>query len=350
MLKLVRILFAALGAIASLCVAAQTGRQYSGDYYLYQRSESYSAQDGGSVSLLRPTGFDYYDPSWLPLALLIEGRLGVETLGVVRRLAERESSIRAVFLDSPGGLLRVGIDLGKFLHERAWAITVNVGAQCHSACALAFLGGGHRKMLARPEDFSFHRQYYLVDGQPAYGDWRLDIAQIDQYLKATGTTGITAEEIVGTSGEASFTHERLRKRGLTTMSVSEHYRLVLLTAVPRTPYEKFRVGCHAIQPAACPDNPVLREPALRTYAILAKELGWFNDLSRIGRNLLTLAVEYSGANATDIMEKDCKFAPDAFFDNLEIRLVEAAASDLIANKKAFEQRRDALREWCTKLQ
>ena len=48
----------------------------------------------------------------------------------------------AVVLDSPGGLISEGLKLGRFFHEAKIATFVFTGGiGCHSACALAFLGG-----------------------------------------------------------------------------------------------------------------------------------------------------------------------------------------------------------------
>ena len=47
----------------------------------------------------------------------------------------------AVSLDSPGGSLADGIDIGRALHENRLTTLVERGHSCYSACAIAFLGG-----------------------------------------------------------------------------------------------------------------------------------------------------------------------------------------------------------------
>lgn len=47
----------------------------------------------------------------------------------------------AVSLDSPGGSLADGIDIGRVLHKNRLTTLIERGHSCYSACAIAFLGG-----------------------------------------------------------------------------------------------------------------------------------------------------------------------------------------------------------------
>ena len=80
-----------------------------------------------------------------PALITIKGRLNegdegklLETLGAIR------SAI--VFLESPGGSLRVAISLGLTIRKKGLETAVADGAICTSACALAWLGGSPRRM------------------------------------------------------------------------------------------------------------------------------------------------------------------------------------------------------------
>jgi hypothetical protein len=77
-------------------------------------------------------------------AFLLGGQLvGGELLALQAEVARLPPNRRvAVILDSPGGLVTEGLKLGRFFHDAKIATFVFTGGiGCHSACALAFLGG-----------------------------------------------------------------------------------------------------------------------------------------------------------------------------------------------------------------
>jgi hypothetical protein len=77
-------------------------------------------------------------------AFLLGGQfVGGELLALQAEVAKLPPDRRvAVILDSPGGLLSEGLKLGHFFHDAKIATFVfSGGIGCHSACALAFLGG-----------------------------------------------------------------------------------------------------------------------------------------------------------------------------------------------------------------
>jgi len=77
-------------------------------------------------------------------AFLLSGQLvGGELLALQAEVAKLPPDRRvAVILDSPGGLVAEGLKLGHFFHDAKIATFVFAGGfGCHSACALAFLGG-----------------------------------------------------------------------------------------------------------------------------------------------------------------------------------------------------------------
>ena len=77
-------------------------------------------------------------------AFLLGGQLvGGELLALQAEVAKLPPERRvAVILDSPGGLVTEGLKLGRFFHDAKIATFVFTGGfGCHSACALAFLGG-----------------------------------------------------------------------------------------------------------------------------------------------------------------------------------------------------------------
>lgn len=85
------------------------------------------------------------------------------------------------YLNSPGGSLAAGLEIGRLIRQHGGNTYVGVNnaadeslrpGDCFSACALAFLGGTYRYM-ARGSRYGVHRFY-----KPTAGDTDLDDAQI----------------------------------------------------------------------------------------------------------------------------------------------------------------------------
>ncbi|MBB3020420.1 hypothetical protein FHR70_003501 [Microvirga lupini] len=68
-----------------------------------------------------------------------------------------------VALDSNGGSLHAGIQMGTAIRLRGLATVVPVGSQCASACAIAWLGGTPR-MMGSDAKIGFHAAYRLENG------------------------------------------------------------------------------------------------------------------------------------------------------------------------------------------
>lgn len=80
-----------------------------------------------------------------------------------RRLAA-ESDRAVVVLNSGGGNLHSGLEIGKAIRLRGFATAVPPGALCASACALTWLAGSPR-LLDAESKLGFHAAYRLVDGK-----------------------------------------------------------------------------------------------------------------------------------------------------------------------------------------
>jgi hypothetical protein len=71
-----------------------------------------------------------------------------------------------VVLQSPGGNLYAGIEIGRAIHLKGFATLVPDGVQCASACALAWLAGVPR-LMGETAQVGFHAVYTSNGGQPA---------------------------------------------------------------------------------------------------------------------------------------------------------------------------------------
>ena len=187
---------------------------FGGHLYVYERADRFASILGGSVTFLRATGHDEFE---LPFdALLIEGVISNETVSHVRRITSQRP-LTMVYLNSPGGDLLAGIALGHLFREREFTAVVNAG-RCKSACALAFLGAPMRILATESTAIGFHRQYRIVQGKMVYGDLREDKMLVDAYLRSVDFSGVSAEEITSTTGDATFSETSLVERGVVSLT------------------------------------------------------------------------------------------------------------------------------------
>lgn len=80
-----------------------------------------------------------------------------------------ESDRAVVVLNSGGGNLVTGLEIGRAIRLRGFATAVPQGALCASACALTWLAGSPRLLDANSK-LGFHAAYRIVDGHASeYG-------------------------------------------------------------------------------------------------------------------------------------------------------------------------------------
>lgn len=121
----------------------------------------------------------------------------------------------SIFLNSPGGSLVGGIELGRSIRELG--LSTNIGAapgttdglpqsgSCYSACALAFVGGVFRYQTWGGSSFGVH-QFYLDDAsilgshEEALAAGQLTSSVVVQYLAEMGVSMRLLDEMVRASG------------------------------------------------------------------------------------------------------------------------------------------------------
>ena len=118
--------------------------------------------------------------------LTVVGR-GVITDQTARRFeagVARRAGRLQVELDSPGGTLQGGFDLGVALRARGAAVRIAPGATCASACAYAFLGGTARSVLAGGRlGVHQHMAEVVTGGRRIAGEERIAIAEATLVLR-----------------------------------------------------------------------------------------------------------------------------------------------------------------------
>jgi hypothetical protein len=231
--SLAQVLFGLLLLLAKPATALDA-KYFAGQLHMFERAERYESIQGGAVTYLKPSGHDEFE---IPYdAILVEGVISRELLTHVKRLVDQRSGF-TIYLNSPGGDLLAGLELGRLLHRSEAVAVIQEQAQCKSACALAFLGAATRIALGLPDALGFHRQYRLIDGKIFYGDSLADRQLIEQYLRSVGANGVTAEEVVSTTGQATFSERSLSERGLVTVSRSQFretgMRLISISGMTR---------------------------------------------------------------------------------------------------------------------
>jgi len=76
--------------------------------------------------------------------MLIEGRIGPDEFEAFKRVADQLGRFVLIDLESPGGNMVSGLQIGEYIREKRWATLVY--DECDSACAAAWLGGVLRYM------------------------------------------------------------------------------------------------------------------------------------------------------------------------------------------------------------
>lgn len=293
-------LFLAL-ALSTFQALALDKKYFPGQFFMFERSERYESIFGGAVTYLRPAGHDEFERP--EPAILIEGVISTETLAHVRRLLPEQTYFH-IYLDSPGGDLRAGIELGQLLYKRQAVAIVARGAICKSACALAFLGAVDRLVLADASALGFHRQYRLVDGKVTYGDPNQDRELVAAYLQSIKGVGVSAAEIVSTTGDATFSEATLKARGVVTSTREElregYKKLVALVGL--TQFEILSVICakydnlspkgqtsefYAVLFSCANRVPAMREPMLST-AVSPLPLGPGDELQLLSSEAVSV--------------------------------------------------------------
>jgi hypothetical protein len=98
--------------------------------------------------------------------VVIEGDLEFEDVAEFEaKTASLPSTRMAVEFQSKGGSLLAGIRIGSLIRARKFATVVPEGAQCASACALAWLGG-IRRFVGEHSRVGFHAAYVYKAGGP----------------------------------------------------------------------------------------------------------------------------------------------------------------------------------------
>jgi hypothetical protein len=148
--------------------------------------------------------------------LLEGGIVGGETLalgGLVSKLPTSKSA--AIILQSPGGNLNEGLNLGRFFYRtRITTFVLGHGGVCASACAIAFLGG--RDQQGRPSrvkmtggNLGFH-QFHRVRN-PAESAKKYTKSDMENELHNTRRIAYAIIEYLSDIGEhMSFLHLMLR--------------------------------------------------------------------------------------------------------------------------------------------
>lgn len=115
-------------------------------------------------------------------AIVIVGELQFEDrLKFIQLALGLESAV--VFLSSPGGNLKAGIEIGKAIRMKGFHTAVPDSSECASACALVWLGGA-RRVLVGSGKVGFHAAYKMEAG--AAIESGMANAMVGAYLNTLG--------------------------------------------------------------------------------------------------------------------------------------------------------------------
>lgn len=162
-----------------LCIKSYASNDVKNINLLYPFSKSsgthiiskYKTSTGGIITLFG---------SQLGKGLYIDSTLDSEVIDIVANLVKFEK-LKLIYLNSLGGKLDTGIQLGKLFRSNNLVTIINSEDYCHSACFIAFLGGAERLLTVnvvaegstgyyRKKDglLSSHTPYYFDKEQKRY--------------------------------------------------------------------------------------------------------------------------------------------------------------------------------------
>ncbi|TAU88457.1 hypothetical protein ELI41_07680 [Rhizobium leguminosarum] len=138
---------------------------------------------------------------------------------VFRNLAAA-SSKALVFLNSEGGDLKAGIEIGRAVRLRGFATATPPGTLCASACALTWLAGSPR-FLQPESNIGFHAAYRVVDGKASESG--VANALVGAYLNQLGLseTAIAYVTSAPPEGIAWLTADEAQSVGITYDAIDE---------------------------------------------------------------------------------------------------------------------------------
>lgn len=123
-------------------------------------------------------------------ALYVRGGIGRGAARRFERALDEHPTVRLVILEGPGGLRAGAIRMQRLIRERG--LNTLVEANCHSACALAFLGGVERYILVEGR-LGFHQP------MSAFGFAAPRALHPERDLLESGVAPWFAERAMGTS-------------------------------------------------------------------------------------------------------------------------------------------------------
>ncbi|WP_064710690.1 hypothetical protein [Rhizobium bangladeshense] len=138
---------------------------------------------------------------------------------VFRNLAAA-SSKALVFLNSEGGDLKAGIEIGRDIRLRGFATATPPGTLCASACALTWLAGSPR-FLQPDSNIGFHAAFRVVDGKASESG--VANALVGAYLNQLGLpeTAIAYVTSAPPEGIAWLTAAKAQAVGITYRAIDE---------------------------------------------------------------------------------------------------------------------------------
>ncbi|MDR9821116.1 hypothetical protein RJJ63_17780 [Rhizobium hidalgonense] len=130
------------------------------------------------------------------------------------------SSKALVFLNSEGGDLKAGIEIGRAIRLRGFATATPPGTLCASACALTWLAGSQR-FLQPESNIGFHAAYRVVDGKASESG--VANALVGAYLNQLGLsdTAIAYVTSAPPEGIAWLTAAKAQAVGITYDAIDE---------------------------------------------------------------------------------------------------------------------------------
>lgn len=162
----------------------------------------------------------YYTSEEYPGSMLVEGIFEEGDIETFKQHVT-EMNINDVILNSAGGNMMAGIEIGIYMRENNISTVLPENAICFSACSYAFMGGKERAINSNAQ-FAMHRPYFAKEMKgthnEGYNSGIITSVIVVSYLIEMGLDPLTASSHLLNEELAHFSVAQQKELNIITAS------------------------------------------------------------------------------------------------------------------------------------